>query len=64
VLEDRLEFGAIYLWSGDIKAALERMVTRLAPVWVSTGFVDSIDIIPAMVFKSSAVVASTVDCAP
>ena len=56
VLEDRLKFeanqGAIYVWSGDAEAALGRMVARLGQVWVRTGFVDSIDVIPAMVFTS------------
>ena len=56
MLEDRLKFeanqGAIYLWSGDAEAALGRVVARLARVWVFTGFVDSVDIIPATVFTS------------
>ncbi|CAO2658491.1 Nn.00g062140.m01.CDS01 [Neocucurbitaria sp. VM-36] len=57
VLEDRLEFGAsrgaIYLWNGDPDADLDRVIAGLCRVWVCTGFFDSIDVVPAMVFMSS-----------
>ncbi|KAF2822308.1 hypothetical protein CC86DRAFT_98122 [Ophiobolus disseminans] len=56
VLEDRLESEAnqraIYLWSQAHDTALGSVVARLARVWVQTGFVESIVVIPAMVFTS------------